>query len=303
MKTLVDYLREDGHEPRKEGSRWMVLCPFHNEKTPSFSIFNLEKGDGGGFKCFGCGVKGDSVTYLEKARKLTKKAALRLHKEPPSGERQRSGDRSRSAEHKAGAKPKQPPFVTELPRDALGIWDYVDADGKLKFKVVKRPPGRDGKKHIRPYTRGKKGSKRGWIIKNFMESDRPLYRLPQILKAKPDQQVMVVEGEKWRRCGPRRPPPGRRHNLVTWHGLMAAHGFLPPLRPRGLAGRRCRRLRAQSDGRDRGAPGAERVLAARGVPARRHRRRHRRRDRAGRRPRCRQVAPEMGAGLRACPGR
>ena len=196
MKTLLDYLREDGHEPRKEGSRWVVLCPFHKEKTPSFSI-EPEKGDGGLYKCFGCGAGGDCVTYLEKARKLSKKAALRLHKGPPSGERTSArGANVRSEEHKADAPPKQPPFVADLPGNRIGEWEHKDAKGKLKFKVIKLPPGPDGKKKIRPYTRGKKGSKRGWIIKNFMERDRPLYRLPELLKAPEGKQVIVVEGEK-----------------------------------------------------------------------------------------------------------
>ncbi len=196
MKTLLDYLREDGIEPRKEGSRWVALCPFHQEKTPSFSI-DLEKGKGGLYKCFGCGEGGDCVTYLEKARKLTKKAALRLHKGSPSNGAQPSREGlDRSPDHKANAKPKQPPFVTELPRNALAIWDYVDAEGRLKFKIAKLPPGPDGKRRFWPYTRGKKGNKRGWIIKNLMKKDRPLYLLPRLLKAPKGQQVIVVEGEK-----------------------------------------------------------------------------------------------------------
>ncbi|MGH7302946.1 MAG: CHC2 zinc finger domain-containing protein, partial [Candidatus Rokuibacteriota bacterium] len=39
---------------RKAGSRWKGLCPFHAEKTPSFTV-NPQKGI---FHCFGCGVGG-----------------------------------------------------------------------------------------------------------------------------------------------------------------------------------------------------------------------------------------------------
>lgn len=49
------------------GRNLIALCPFHNEKTPSFSISperNL-------FKCFGCGIAGDSITFVEKHKKLT----------------------------------------------------------------------------------------------------------------------------------------------------------------------------------------------------------------------------------------
>ena len=194
MRSLLDYLREDGVELKKDGPRWVAICPFHSEKTPSFTV-ELEKGDGGLYKCFGCGEGGDAVTYLEKARKLSKKEALRLHKGPPSGEGPASRASGHSSQDCPEIPPRRPPFVTALPRDALGVWDYRDADGRLRFKVVRRPP-KDGKKVVRPYTPARKGGKQGWVIKNLMETGRPLYRLPELLAADHSQQVMLVEGEK-----------------------------------------------------------------------------------------------------------
>lgn len=47
---------------KKKGSNYWGLCPFHGEKTPSFSV-NAERGF---FKCFGCGVGGDAITFLMK---------------------------------------------------------------------------------------------------------------------------------------------------------------------------------------------------------------------------------------------
>lgn len=47
---------------KKKGSSYWGLCPFHGEKTPSFSV-NAERGF---FKCFGCGVGGDAITFLMK---------------------------------------------------------------------------------------------------------------------------------------------------------------------------------------------------------------------------------------------
>ena len=60
-------------ELKKEGSGWKGCCPFHNEKTPSFSI----KGDSGTFNCFGCGEKGDVITFVAKYNNLTNLAAAK----------------------------------------------------------------------------------------------------------------------------------------------------------------------------------------------------------------------------------
>ncbi len=48
---------------KKSGSHYWGLCPFHKEKTPSFSVnANL-----GIFKCFGCGAGGDALTFIMKS--------------------------------------------------------------------------------------------------------------------------------------------------------------------------------------------------------------------------------------------
>ena len=44
----------------KKGSRFVGLCPFHGEKTPSFNVND----DEGFYHCFGCGVSGDAISYL-----------------------------------------------------------------------------------------------------------------------------------------------------------------------------------------------------------------------------------------------
>ncbi len=51
---------------RKSGSRYVGLCPFHQEKTPSFGV-SPERGT---FKCFGCGEGGDAITFVEKHENL-----------------------------------------------------------------------------------------------------------------------------------------------------------------------------------------------------------------------------------------
>lgn len=51
---------------KKRGSTSLGLCPFHNEKTPSFTVYN----DTQSFYCFGCGAGGDAVTFIKKIENL-----------------------------------------------------------------------------------------------------------------------------------------------------------------------------------------------------------------------------------------
>src|SRR5690554_6742755 len=48
------------------GSSYKALCPFHNEKTPSF-VINQEKQI---YKCFGCGEGGDVISFIMKMENL-----------------------------------------------------------------------------------------------------------------------------------------------------------------------------------------------------------------------------------------
>ena len=50
----------------KKGRRHSGLCPFHNEKTPSFSVND----DDGYYYCFGCGAGGDAISYLRESEGL-----------------------------------------------------------------------------------------------------------------------------------------------------------------------------------------------------------------------------------------
>jgi len=50
----------------RKGREYGGLCPFHNEKTPSFYVVE----DKGFFHCFGCGAHGDAIGYVMRAENL-----------------------------------------------------------------------------------------------------------------------------------------------------------------------------------------------------------------------------------------
>ena len=51
---------------KRAGSNYQGLCPFHNEKTPSFTVFSATQS----FHCFGCGAGGDAISFVMRAENL-----------------------------------------------------------------------------------------------------------------------------------------------------------------------------------------------------------------------------------------
>ena len=69
--SLIDVIGR--HIPlNKKGQNYWGCCPFHNEKTPSFSV-NEEKGF---YHCFGCGEHGDIVSFTMKINNMDFKSAI-----------------------------------------------------------------------------------------------------------------------------------------------------------------------------------------------------------------------------------
>jgi len=58
---------------KKRGTNYLGLCPFHNEKSPSFTVSPAKEI----FKCFGCGKSGNSITFLMEHEKYSYVEALR----------------------------------------------------------------------------------------------------------------------------------------------------------------------------------------------------------------------------------
>jgi len=82
---------------KRAGSNLTGLCPFHSEKTPSFSVSPAKKF----FYCFGCGAGGDAITFVMKIENLdypqaveflAKRAGIRI---PESGKREDGMSRER----------------------------------------------------------------------------------------------------------------------------------------------------------------------------------------------------------------
>jgi hypothetical protein len=70
--SLADEFRRDGNELRKVGSRFVCLCPFHQERTPSCHVTPSN----GRFHCFGCGKDGTVIDYFALTRGITPAEAM-----------------------------------------------------------------------------------------------------------------------------------------------------------------------------------------------------------------------------------
>jgi len=98
LKEAVDMVDLVGSRTdlRRVGTRWTGLCPFHDERTPSFSVNAEHKL----YHCFGCGESGDAIRFVEATQGLDFRGALeflsdrynvelQLEKEDPEAEERR----------------------------------------------------------------------------------------------------------------------------------------------------------------------------------------------------------------------
>jgi DNA primase len=131
---------------KRRGQNWFGLCPFHNEKTPSFSV-----NPGRGFYyCFGCGAGGDVVTFLiehvglefaEAVEELANRAGIpipRRTSDPEAGKR----DRLREA-LEAAARFYQAQLKAGAGKDAVAYLKGRGIDGQTAktFRLGYAPRG------------------------------------------------------------------------------------------------------------------------------------------------------------------
>ncbi|HPE42456.1 MAG TPA: DNA primase [Bacteroidales bacterium] len=139
---------------KRRGSNLIGLCPFHQEKTPSFTVSPSK----GIFKCFGCGKAGDSArfimehehySYPEALRYLAKKYNIEIEEREPTAEElvaQNARERMFNANTFAQQYFSQALFETEEGR-SIGLSYFKERDFReatiKKFQLGYNPDGRD----------------------------------------------------------------------------------------------------------------------------------------------------------------
>ncbi len=229
-------------ELKKEGREYLGLCPFHGEKTPSFSVVPAK----GFYHCFGCGAHGDAIDFIVELNNIDRNASGWLSKvkalvgvegsatltpirpAPPApvwrplvpvpddapeliGE---DGVTVEIVNPKRAGTPKE--FTRLRPVD---WYAYRLADGGLIGYVLRCEPKGGGK--FTPqitYCVGPDGAE-GWAMVSLPEP-RPLLGLDDLAR-RGGAPVVVVEGEKaWAAARDMMP----NYVAVTWPGGTAAAG-------------------------------------------------------------------------------
>ena len=231
---------------KRTGAEYQARCPFHNEKSPSFTVSPLK----GFYHCFGCGAHGDAITWLiefermefvDACRLLDDKAFDRLppaRAVPPAAlPRTRMPEGTWIPLHPV---PAGAPELMASDGRTVEIWNpkpndrhpngrfvryqpsrvdtYRDAEGRvlghvLRLDIEERATGKVVK--ITPtitWCIGPDGTQQ-WCVQHFRKP-RPLYGL-DALAAKPSAPVLVVEGEKCRAAGAGALGP---YAVVSWPG-------------------------------------------------------------------------------------
>ena len=95
---------------KKGGANFMGLCPFHNEKSPSFTVSPTKQF----YHCFGCGAHGTAISFLmehsgltfpEAVRELAQSVGLTVPQEPSSFRGAGDGYASAPATRNGARKP------------------------------------------------------------------------------------------------------------------------------------------------------------------------------------------------------
>ena len=131
LREAVDMVDLVGQKTdlRRVGSRWTGLCPFHDERTPSFSVNAEEKL----FYCFGCQAKGDAIGFAEQAEGLDFPEAVEMLAERYGVKLEREND-DPQAEERRRRKERLHSLLTRAARYyASYLWDSKEAAPARKY--------------------------------------------------------------------------------------------------------------------------------------------------------------------------
>lgn len=140
----------------KSGASWKGLCPFHNEKSPSFYV-HPERGF---FHCFGCGASGDvfafvmrleGLTFPDAARRLAERAGIELPVADPAREQEHRKVRAREERLVSVVEAAAGFFIQQVREHPLGpmaraVWRArgVTDETAESFRLGYAPHGWDG---------------------------------------------------------------------------------------------------------------------------------------------------------------
>ncbi|WP_299146765.1 CHC2 zinc finger domain-containing protein [uncultured Tateyamaria sp.] len=79
--SLLEWVKAEGFETHKQGKDWVILCPFHEEKTPSCVITPAKNL----YHCFGCGAAGSILDWVMQRQKVSFPHAVEILRSGSSG--------------------------------------------------------------------------------------------------------------------------------------------------------------------------------------------------------------------------
>jgi DNA primase len=123
---------------RRQGARMVGLCPFHEERTPSFSVDPQEKL----YHCFGCGVGGDVIKFVEEKEGLGFAEAVELLADRYGVELEREKEDPRAEARRAQRRRLEQLLDRTAAFYAAFLWD-ADEAGKAREYMAGRGLGEE----------------------------------------------------------------------------------------------------------------------------------------------------------------
>jgi putative DNA primase/helicase len=221
---------------KKQGSEYVALCPFHDEKTPSFTV-NQSKQI---YYCFGCGAGSSVLDFVMEYEGVDLAEGVKIIKQK-AGLIEEDGRKIEKPVKQVIEKPLDPmddwqaimPVPTTAPKlmdggrtipvynpkseketvytpEQGGVYAYREKNGALLGAVLRVYIG--GKK-LTPtitYCANKNTGEERWVLKGFPEP-RPLYYLDELGSC---DSVLVVEGEKCADLAYNH--AGKVYDIISW---------------------------------------------------------------------------------------